>query len=83
MTADTLQRLADLAADAERRQRRTVPRLDHYNELPVGTGLADQLAVLTCDAAASPDPAMGRQVTALLDALRARLRPAPGGSSWR
>jgi hypothetical protein len=47
-----LQRLADLAADAEGQPRRPVPRLDNVLALP------DQLWVITADLiAANPDEA--------------------------
>ncbi len=59
------QRLADLAAEAEDRPRRQVPRLRPH-------GLADQLTVLTRDAlAAAPDRAT--IVARLLVALRRTL----------
>jgi hypothetical protein len=61
-----LQHLADIAADAERREHRPVPRLAPH-------ALADQLTVLTEDALAvvGPETAadMGRRLAALRRAL--------------
>jgi hypothetical protein len=48
---DLVQRLADVAADAEHRPRRTVPRLEHDLALP------DQVRVMVADLLASGVPA--------------------------
>jgi len=61
---EAVQRLADLAADAEGEPRRPVPRLDG----PVGAGIADQLAVMVHDAADVP------AVSEILEDLADRLR---------
>lgn len=62
-----VQRLADLAADAERQPRRVVPR-EHDMVLP------DQLRVLADDllAATAPAPTLG-EATAAVNDLRLRL----------
>jgi hypothetical protein len=62
-----VQLLADLAADAEGRPRRTVPR--EYDVV-----LPDQLRVLADDLlAADPSPAQLAEATAAIDAVRDRL----------
>jgi hypothetical protein len=62
-----VQRLADLAADAEGRERRPVPR-EHDMVLP------DQIRVMADDLlAAEPDPAVLASATAEVDALRSQL----------
>lgn len=58
-----VQRLADLAADADRRPRLPVPGLP-------ATALADQLEVLAADAAAA---GAGEQAAAIIGALAVRL----------
>jgi hypothetical protein len=62
----TVQRLADLAAAAERRPPRQVPRLDDRI-------LPDQLAVMAHDIDRSGDPATRRAALAELTALRIAL----------
>ena len=63
-----VQHLADLAADAEGRPRRPVPR-EHDMILP------DQLRVLADDLlAAEPSPATLAEATSAVDTLRASLR---------
>jgi hypothetical protein len=64
--AGTVQRLADLGADAERRPRRSVPRLDP-------AVLADQLAVMLDDIARTGDPATIDAAGAELAALKTAL----------
>jgi hypothetical protein len=66
VAAATVQRLADLGADAEGRPRRPVPRL-------ADTVLADQLAVLVDDVVRTGDPAAISTATAELTALKAAL----------
>ncbi|MGC9666754.1 hypothetical protein ACNTMW_09380 [Planosporangium sp. 12N6] len=61
---DLIQYLADLAADAEGRPRRRVPRLDNVLALP------DQLRVMAADlVAAAPDEATLVAATARVTAL--------------
>jgi hypothetical protein len=61
-----VQRIADLGADAERRPRRTVPRL-------ADTALADQLAVVVDDVLRTGDPGAVRHLATELTVLRAAL----------
>lgn len=66
-TYTLVQRLADLAADAEGRPRRPVPR-DHDMILP------DQLRVMADDLlAANPSPQLMSEATRAVDSLRASL----------
>jgi len=58
-----IQRLADLAADAERRPRRTVPRSSDLI-------LPDQLRVMADDLLAGADPDTLAKATTDIDALR-------------
>jgi hypothetical protein len=57
-----VQRVAELAADAEGQPRRRVPRLDHDLALP------DQLRVVARDLAATGEPAAIREATDLIRA---------------
>jgi hypothetical protein len=66
VVAGVVQRLADVAADAEGRSRRPVPR-------PAGVNLADQLAVMIDDIGRTGDPAALRTAGAELTALRRAL----------
>jgi hypothetical protein len=66
VAAATVQRLADVAADAERRPRRPVPLLADVN-------LADQLTVMVDDILRTGDPAALRTAATELTALRAAL----------
>lgn len=66
LVRDTLQTLADLGADAERRPRRPVPELAPH-------GLADQFLVLGHDLLAAGDPGSGAVGLAALVALRRAL----------
>ena len=66
VAAAAVQRIADLGADAERRPRRSVPRL-------ADTALADQLAVVVDDVLRAGDPAAVRALAVELTALRRRL----------
>jgi hypothetical protein len=78
VAAAVVQRLADLGADVDGRERRRVPRLAD----PV---LADQLAVVVDDLIRGADPAALATVAAELTALRAALgfRPAAGTAAGR
>lgn len=60
-----VQDLADIAADAERRERRAVPRI----KAEPGAGLTDQLAVMVHDVAATGDPQACRRASLLLAEL--------------
>ena len=66
-THTAVQRLADLAALAERRPPRDVPRLE------TDAVLADQLAVTAADVVRTGDPAAVRTATAELARLRRAL----------
>jgi len=66
-THTAVQRLADLAALAERRPPRDVPRLE------ADAVLADQLAVTAADVVRTGDPAAARTATAELARLRRAL----------
>lgn len=70
VAAVAVQRIADLAADAEGQPRRTVPRLPGQT----GAGLADQLAVLVADLARTPDPGRRDEGALALRELAAALR---------
>lgn len=61
-----VQELADIAADAERRERRAVPRI----EAEPGAGLTDQLAVMVHDVAAAGDLACRRASALLAELVR-------------
>jgi hypothetical protein len=67
ITATVIQRLADLGADAEGRDRRTVPRPDADDGASLGAGLADQLAVMIGDVEASGDAAAAVAAADVLD----------------
>jgi hypothetical protein len=66
IAAATVQRLADLGADAESRPRQPVPRLADVT-------LADQLAVMVEDILRTADPYASRAAAAELAALRTAL----------
>jgi hypothetical protein len=66
VAAGTVQRLADLAADAEGEPRRQVPRLADVT-------IADQLTVMVEDILRTADPAAARAAAAELAALRTAL----------
>jgi hypothetical protein len=66
VVAAAVQRIADLAADAEAQPRRAVPRL-------ADTVLADQLAVVADDVLRAGDPAAVRRLATELPALRSAL----------
>jgi hypothetical protein len=66
VAAAVVQRLADVAADAEGQPRRTVPLLAEVN-------LADQLTVMVDDILRTGDPAALRAAATALAALRAAL----------
>lgn len=66
VAAAVVQRLADLAADAEGQPRRTVPRV-------AGVNLADQLTVMVDDILRTGDPATLRAAAIELSDLRAAL----------
>ncbi len=74
MAYAVVQRLADLAADADRRPRLDVPRID--GGVQVGSGLADQLAVMAQDVVATGDPLACRQAADLVERLAADLHLA-------
>ncbi len=71
MVHAAVQQLADLAADADRRPRLGVPRID--GGVQVGSGLPDQLAVMAHDVVGTGDPAACRRAADLLDRLAADL----------
>ena len=66
VAAATVQRLADVGADAEGQPRRPVPRLADIN-------LADQLTVMVADILRTGDPTARRTAAAELTALRRAL----------
>lgn len=86
VTYAAVQRLADIAADAEGQPRRPVPRLDaresqaalagsprEERRTGIGTGLVDQLAVMIGDIAAFGDATAQRAAGEVLAGLRRQL----------